>query len=316
KASPDGKTIATKGLNNIELFDFDNVNGVITHKFTITAPGHAYAIEFSPDGTKLYANAFHMWPSGGILHDDIIQYDLQAGPPAAVQNSESVIRHYSGSAYLQVGPDGKIYQISDSLPNKYLNVIHRPNLKGTACRFQKYAIDLDPANAYFNHSIFKAGDALPSFVQSFFYRPKIEMQQTCFGDTARFDLGNRAYADSATWNFGDPASGALNTSKSFTPRHFYATGGTYTVQAIVHFNFTSDTISQTIHIPATIVKPNLGNDTTLCQGDTLRLHAYQYGATYEWQDRFNFDSIYMVTKPALTGYRFPMAAGYVPIPSL
>ncbi|MBK0403383.1 gliding motility-associated C-terminal domain-containing protein [Adhaeribacter sp. BT258] len=138
---------------------------------------------------------------------------------------------------------------------------------------------------------------LPAFIQSYFYRPKITMQQTCFGDTAFFALGNPAYVDSVEWNFGDPASGIHNTSTLFNPKHFYATPGPKQVQAIVHFNFDSDTLRQTVYIPATIVKPSLGNDTTLCLGDTLRLNTYQPGASYEWQDSINTDSVYVVTRP-------------------
>src|SRR5690606_16570298 len=81
------------------------------------------------------------------------------------------------------------------------------------------------------------------------------------------------------------------------PKHFYATPGPKQVQAIVHFNFYSDTLTQTIYIPTSISKPNLGNDTTLCLGDTLILNAYQPGASYEWQDSINTDSVYVVTRP-------------------
>lgn len=296
KASPDGRTLAVVGFGPITILDFDNTSGIATTRYTL--PAQTVSVEFSPDGTKLFTLATHSGINN-VSHLDLIQFDLLAGSTTAIQNSAKTIHHFSGFSptHMQVGPDGKIYQTSDSIPDKYLHVIHRPNLTGTASRFQKNAIDLDPANAYTTQSTYKAGDVLPSFVQSFFYRPRIDMQQTCFGDTARFDLSNRAYADSVDWNFGDPTSGSLNTSKSFTPKHFYAAGGTYNVQAIVHFNFTSDTVLQTISIPHTIVKPNLGNDTTLCQGDTLRLRAYQFGATYEWQDSLTTDSVFTVTRP-------------------
>ena len=50
-------------------------------------------------------------------------------------------------------------------------------------------------------------------------------------------------------------------------------------------------------MPVNIVKPNFGPDTTLCQGDTLKLNAYQFGATYEWQDSLTTDSVFTVTRP-------------------
>ncbi|MFC5271174.1 gliding motility-associated C-terminal domain-containing protein [Adhaeribacter terreus] len=308
KISPDGKTIALV-LNNsplvlphiyqIRLFNFDAVTGNITYKGALP-DSLAKSVEFSPDGSKLYS----VRVKSGLPtapYPTLVQYDLDAGSPAAIYNSAVNLYQSNLTALynLQVGPDGKIYITSGnpltptSRVGRYMSVFNRPNLKGIACRFIPNMLDLDPNNT----GNYDGGIDPPTFVQSYFYRPKITMQQTCFGDTAFFALGNPAYVDSVEWNFGDPASGVQNTSTLFNPKHFYATPGPKQVQAIVHFNFYSDTLSQTIYIPATIVKPNLGNDTTLCMGDTLRLNAYQPGASYEWQDSINTDSVYVVTKP-------------------
>ncbi|WP_191907017.1 T9SS type B sorting domain-containing protein [Adhaeribacter soli] len=267
---------------------------MVSPKLAIPTLTQAYGLEFSPDGTKLYSVRHD---SAGInsTFAHLYQYDLSAGSATAIGSSETHIYSYGHNYHLndmQVGPDGKIYEIASST-RRYLNVINRPNLKGKACRFVPNAIDLDPGTGRTRFS----ERFLPSFVQSYFYRPKIDLQQTCFGDTARFQLSNNAYVDSVRWNFGDPASGALNKSTAFNPKHFYATPGPKQVQAIVHFNFTSDTLNQTIYIPVSITKPNLGPDRSICPGDTLLLRAFQPGATYEWQDSINTDSIYVVTKP-------------------
>ncbi|HSI90377.1 MAG TPA: gliding motility-associated C-terminal domain-containing protein, partial [Adhaeribacter sp.] len=301
KASPDGQTLAFSGnagvglSDSIRLLAFDFSTGMVSKGIALYTPKIPSAMEFSPDGSKLYVvrqDTQAIGPNYSVLY----QYDLDAGSPLAIQNSGTEIYKYNsgGSGFMQVAPDGKIYQtMVIANPATYLHAIQRPNLKGKACRFAINVIDLNPGNTTFR----SVGDVLPSFVQSYFYRPKIVMQQTCFGDTARFELGNRAYVDSVEWNFGDPASGSFNTSKLFTPKHFYAAGGSYNVQAIVHFNYASDTVNQTIHIPTTIVKPDFGPDTAICQGDTLRLNAYQFGATYEWQDSLTTDSVFYVTSP-------------------
>ena len=313
KVSPDGKTLALvqAGLQStngrIELLNFDAATGIVTYKGSLPDTA-AQGIEFSPDGTKLYAN--RLVSSGKSLSAfELVQYDLEAGNPAAIYNSAITV-FQSGPlqpsrSSLQVGPDGKIYSTAGFIPGtgtvpghfgsttRYLSVINRPNLKGTACRFIPNMIDLDVNNS----GIVNAGIILPTFIQSYFYRPKIDLQQTCFGDTVLFQLSNNAYVDSVRWNFGDPASGALNKSTAFNPKHFYATPGPKQVQAIVHFNFTSDTLNQTIYIPVSITKPNLGPDRSICPGDTLLLRAFQPGATYEWQDSLTTDSIYVVTKP-------------------
>ena len=308
KVSPDGKTLAmvigTGQLINktkIELFNFDALSGAVTYK-GIIPDSSAQGIEFSPDGSKLFATRVFYDPSPPYNpHFELNQYDLDAGTgsPTDIYNSKTMIYQappQTGGTAMQVAPDGKIYvntYLNPSQPRRYLSVINRPNLKGTACRFVPNMIDVDPNNT----GLHLIGETLPTFIQSYFYRPKITMQQTCFGDTAFFALGNPAYVDSVEWNFGDPASGVHNTSTLFNPKHFYASPGPKQVQAIVHFNFDSDTLHQTVYIPASITKPNLGNDTTLCLGDTLRLNAYQPGASYEWQDSINTDSVYVVTRP-------------------
>lgn len=316
KMSPDGKTMAlVRGKSvigiattSIELFNFDAASGAVTYK-GVLPDSTSQKVEFSPDGTKLYASRYKRVTGTANMYFELVQYDLDAGTPAAIYNSATIIytappypntavHANDGTTSMQVGPDGRIYMIVSIVPKVYphaLSVINRPNLKGKACRFIPDMFNLDPTN--YNPYPLMTGYQLPTFVQSYFYRPKITMQQTCFGDTARFALGNPAYVDSVEWNFGDPASGVHNTSALFNPKHFYATPGPKQVQAIVHFNFDSDTLNQTIFIPATLVKPNFGPDTAMCSGDTLRLNAYQPGATYEWSDTLTNDPEFTVTKP-------------------
>ncbi len=52
------------------------------------------------------------------------------------------------------------------------------------------------------------------------------------------------------WNFGDPASGAANTSTSKNPRHTYAAPGVYTVTLIVTNSVGSNLITHTVTISA------------------------------------------------------------------
>ena len=63
--------------------------------------------------------------------------------------------------------------------------------------------------------------------------------------------------------------------------------------------FASDTIN-IIYNPNPLI--NLGNDTTLCYGETLTLNAYQNNATYKWQD--NSTNSTFTVKPPYTPYVF------------
>ncbi|WP_223650156.1 gliding motility-associated C-terminal domain-containing protein [Hymenobacter psoromatis] len=90
----------------------------------------------------------------------------------------------------------------------------------------------------------------------------------------------------ATWNFGDPASGSANTTTGFTPTHVYGQGGTYQVTLAVSYPglATPLTVTQAVTV-APLPQVRLGRDTTLC-GSQLLLSAgaQPAGATYRWQD--------------------------------
>ncbi|MEI6823210.1 MAG: gliding motility-associated C-terminal domain-containing protein [Bacteroidota bacterium] len=72
--------------------------------------------------------------------------------------------------------------------------------------------------------------------------------------------------------------------------------GTYWVKAsITNSCFASDTINVT-YKPNPVV--NLGNDTTLCYGQTIILNATMPNATYQWQDG-STNSVYKIQPPYL-----------------
>jgi gliding motility-associated-like protein len=48
------------------------------------------------------------------------------------------------------------------------------------------------------------------------------------------------------WNFGDPNSGANNSSSSLNPNHLFSETGTYQITATVEFECFSETLTQTI----------------------------------------------------------------------
>lgn len=110
KGSPDGKKLAAALYNDsrIELYDFNGLTGIVSNPLLFpVVPGvnyQLYGVEFSPDGTKLYASTYPM-PS-------IYQYDLCAGSNAAITASGVLVgtpASASSPGSLQLGPDKKIY---------------------------------------------------------------------------------------------------------------------------------------------------------------------------------------------------------------
>lgn len=118
----------------------------------------------------------------------------------------------------------------------------------------------------------------------------ISHSSTCVGSPVIFNSNvfeTAQFPDQILWNFGDPASGPLNTANGFQqPTHIYATPGSYIVTL-----FVNDPGAGIINLRDTIVfvfpvTYNFGPDVYLC-GDTgtYVLNAPVVpGAVYEWND--------------------------------
>lgn len=118
----------------------------------------------------------------------------------------------------------------------------------------------------------------------------IKSNSTCAGTALEFSSNvfeTAQFPDTVKWNFGDAASGLLNTANGIQqPTHIYNLPGTYIVSLHVH-----DLGAGTIDLidTITVVTPvvyNFGPDVFLC-GDTsiYVLHApIVPGAQYEWND--------------------------------
>jgi gliding motility-associated-like protein len=272
KVSPNGKKIGVTnehiGAANVpgslicfELYDFDNTTGVVSNSLAL--PTHTSGVstgwgcEFSPDGTKFYGSRPGSFSSGVGLH--FYQWDLCAGSPTAIVASIYSIITLSNNANfgtLQLAPDGKIYCLnSSSWFNTTIDAINNPNLAGAACGFSTSVLSTSPNNVHW---------ALPNFMTSDLLKPPVSSPFTyivnnSFGcqsvqfnspgspggcATAGYTLTNIA------WNFGDPTSGASNTSNLTNPVHAFTNLGTYTVQLILYYSCGggTDTLKQVVNV--------------------------------------------------------------------
>lgn len=104
----------------------------------------------------------------------------------------------------------------------------------------------------------------------------------CAEDSIFFTLSDTTYLAGLQWDFGDPASGALNTGSGIQTHHVYQNGGQYIVACmLLSGTGVADTLFDTINI-IPLPKPDLGADTALCSGDTLRLSYTDTSYNYLW----------------------------------
>ena len=159
-----------------------------------------------------------------------------------------------------------------------LSVINRPEILGTGCQFVQDALFIDDGTSQ-HHCDF----GLPNFIQSYFNDPIIAIGNCQFSNIS-FSVQNLIGVNNVIWDFGDPASGANNSSTSLTPTHIFSQEGQYQVKAILFNNngCGADTIFKIVH--AGEFKVFLGSDTTICQGDTLALRIKIPNAVNLWND--------------------------------
>lgn len=209
KISPDGSKLAIcHMMKNSELFDFDNVTGLVSNPIVLTTGGGVYGVEFSPDSNVLYLR------SSTSTSNKIMQYNLNSSDIVATAIAISIPGQILACSF-QLGPNGKIYIAQAG--ERGLGVINNPNLLGTACDINMSTVDLAGQRCQWG---------LPPFVSSFFFQSEIEANNLCLTQNTQFKLNTDHTITSATWDFGDGS-----TSNDLSPSHTYASAGTYTVSA-------------------------------------------------------------------------------------
>lgn len=124
----------------IELFNFNRQSGVLTNAKTITNYHAVLGLEFSPDGSKLYATNY--------LGPNLTQFDLSNYTQAAIVASATTVgtlplhNTYYYGGYMQLGPDDKIY-VAESFHNM-VGRINNPNTLGVGCNYDGNAFSLAP----------------------------------------------------------------------------------------------------------------------------------------------------------------------------
>ncbi len=299
KFSPDGSKLASTEWGDVRLYDFNSFTGAVTGGTLVTSQGAAsWGIEFSPDGSKLYATKSNAY---------ILQWDLNAGPAAAISASQYSVYAVAGpppngagiNGALQLGPDGKIYGSRD-YGSQMLTVINNPNAAGTACNFNLNGISIAPKHSdYGLPNQVKPAPPLPtiSYTLNNCTSVLFAMQSSTVSGI------NSATPLSVVWNFGDPLSGAANTAMVNGPTHSFSGAGIYTVQVLRNFSCGgTELITQTLSISNSTANLSVTGNMQVCMGESTTLTAI--GAnSYTWSN--NSGSLtsnpMMVISPSVSG---------------
>lgn len=280
KFSPTGKKMgAAMSLGSVgsraELYDFNNATGVVSNSSTLAVSStYCYGCEFSPDGTKFYAN----------LDNKIVQWDLCAGSTNAIIASAYTVTNQNSGFQFQIANNGKIY-IKES--NNSLSLINNPNLAGAACNYiyQGQSLGLLSPNAPYIGLPAFAASSLVNFTHT----------QCLTSSTATFYPPTFANASSScaiitnsvsslSWNFGDPNSGSANTSSLNTPIHTFSQLGTFVVTLTINYvSCAPSVIIQTVNIASPTI--SIVQASATCNGlssSTVSVSGPSAPYTYTW----------------------------------
>jgi gliding motility-associated-like protein len=267
KFSPDGSRLAIAS-DFTEVFYFDKSSGAVSfpkHLFFTSS----YGLEFSPNSNYLYVTSTNstktdsagpITPGGSLVRVNIsygYKTDIISGGNAS-----------TSFGALQLGNDGKIYVVKGDNNQSCLGTINDPRSDQIV-------------NNYTPDALCVAGTTtlgLPNFPQHYFTKSSnffFFPTSPCEGDSMQIIAGSRLinlpYAKfSIQYDFGDPASGAENTSTQLTPKHFYpGKEKVYEVKAFTKDVCKSNTITSNSFI---IPRPRMAfKDTVVCPNAPLLL---------------------------------------------
>ena len=242
-ASPDGNRIGmpVDWSDRIEFFDFYKTTGIVSNPLTVnvtddSTPGflRKYGACFSPDGSKFYYTNFN----------SVYQLNLSTYTSAAIASSNTLI--YSPflepnaypSAQIEQAPNNKLYVAIGNAGR--LDEISNPNSLGLGCAYANNAVSLGSATCQLGLPAqvplgeFAAGSTITFLPDS------------CLQSSISFSISTASLINQINWNFGDPTSGANNSSSNLNPSHLFSGIGTYQITAIVEFDCYTDTVTQNI----------------------------------------------------------------------
>jgi gliding motility-associated-like protein len=271
KADPNGEYLAAAvySENRVELYRFDNATGVVYNPILINAGfTQPYGVEFSIDATLLYVTALNTGNPSTLMQFQIGSLDAAVIQASMVTISSSLFNLGS----VQLSPDGRILVAREF--QAHLGSINFPNNIGLSCGYVELGQSIAPNTVRLG---------LPTFVQSFFRIPGFTFNGLCAFDTTHFQLKDPTGVDSLLWDFGDPLSGANNISTLDTTFHIYSLPGVYPVYMYAFIGAAVDTSLEYMIITAPPYT-FLGNDTTLCLGDSLVLDASFPASGHYWSN--------------------------------
>ena len=288
---------------SVEIFDFNKQTGLlhaprILNDTNLYAP---YGVEFSPSEDLVYTSDLY---TGAVLQFNISLPDTQIVSSKVIVNPPvNPVANQPVSGCLEFCPDGKIYQ-ARYLKNR-LGVIEYPDSLGTSCDYDTtFVIGSDIANAGTSEL------GLPYIVGPNFFSPGLWIHgdhlEPCQSGLIKLVKPIDPLTDSIVWYLDYPNmdTAFIRVTYGDTLIFEYPEPGFYYVMAENRYN--SNVFEDWGEITVSIVPPlDLGNDTTLCKGESLFFDLSYYDTCYWISPDFHWQyetsgGTFQISSPAFT----------------
>lgn len=265
---------------SVEIFDFNKQTGLL-HAPRILNDSNLYApygVEFSPSEDLVYTSDLY---TGAVLQFNISLPDTQIVSSKVIVNPPvTPIANQPVSGCLEICADGKIYQ-ARYLKNR-LGVIEYPNTLGTSCGYDTtFIIGSNIANAGTSQL------GLPYIVGPNFFSSADDIHgeylDPCQSGLFQLEKPIDQLADSIVWYLDYPNmdTAFIRVTYGDTLIFEYPEPGYYLVLAENRYN--SNVFEDWGDIFVSILPQldlDLGNDTTLCKGESLYFDLSYYDTCY------------------------------------
>jgi hypothetical protein len=287
RISPNGKLMINSviggGANspgrNFQLFEFNNLTGKVGYRLFLDSIGNSSfdSFCFSLNSKKLYKPE----GGGGNWNRNLVVYDVTTGDSVQIAASEQGLMSDTNSFFfsggIQIGIDGKLYVASGNA-SRYITVIDNPNADSADIVMHLNQIPIG-ISTFHNFTQF------PDCIFARKHQGILRTRKCSYGlenETIILDTMLNVVHE-FTWDFGDPASGANNSSTERNPYHEFTAPGTYTITLTLHNACNQFTVTQ--QFIYNFVSVDAGTDAAICAGDTAFLSANVTGGpnNVSWQ---------------------------------
>ena len=289
KFSPCGRrlAVAIKGLDLVQLFDFDTETGQLSNPNSFNVVG-AHSVEFSSDGNLLHVAPEERWGTTTALDTfNVLQYNLLDNYQSLSYSPLKVSPAWTfgNSTPLQLAWNDKIYigfKTHSGIGPDPLSILLQPHLLGDSSQFLQ--------SPYFWPSSMEAPPAingLPNFFRSYLDK-NVFATNVCLGDTTMFHTKNSYLFDSIRWEITDPVTGLHTYSNVDTVYHVYSQPGEYNVHVLRYRStFVDDFVKKHQVYPFVTF---IGQDTSLCGGGQTQLAVNSPWCSVTWYNDYGLVS--------------------------